>query len=55
MQAIEVYKISNWLSPTQMMNELDTMYHTKSSSQVDVDIFGNITDFTKNPITDVTK
>jgi hypothetical protein len=48
--AVEMYKISNGLSPTfmiEMMNEIDIPYNTRSSCQVEVDIDGNITDFTK--------
>ena len=39
----------------EMMNEIDIPYNTRSSCQVEVDIDGYITDFTKNRITDVTK
>ena len=48
--AIEMYKISNGLSPAfmvEMMNEIDISYHTRSSCQVEVYIDGNITDFEK--------
>ena len=47
--AIEMYKISNGLWPTfmaEMMNEIDIPYYT-SPCEVEVDIDGNITDFTK--------
>ena len=45
-----MYKISNDLSPTfmvEMIDEIDFPYNTRSSCHVEVDIDGNITDFTK--------
>ena len=48
--AIEMHKISNGLSPTfmvEMIKELDFPYYTRSSCQGEVDIDGNIADFTK--------
>ena len=48
--AIEIYKISNGLSPTfmvEMMDKIDIPYYTRSSCQVEFDIDGYITDFTK--------
>ena len=54
-----MYTVSRGISPkfiTEMKTELDIQCHTRSSCQVEVDIDGNITDFTKtkNLIMDVT-
>ena len=49
-RAIEMYEISNWLSPTfmvKMMDELDIPYQTRWSCQIKLDIDGNITDISK--------
>ena len=48
--AIEMYEISNRLSPTfmvELMNELDNPYHARSSCQVEVHIERNISDLQK--------